>query len=77
MKYLVLILVIVLVLGFMRAQRPARPDSDKRRPAGPAPSLPREMVACRHCGVHLPRDEALPGPGGPYCSEAHRRAAQD
>jgi uncharacterized protein len=32
------------------------------------------MLACAHCGVHLPRDEALPGRGGVFCSEAHRAA---
>jgi uncharacterized protein len=32
------------------------------------------MVACAHCGVHLPRDEALPGRGGVFCGDAHRTA---
>jgi uncharacterized protein len=32
------------------------------------------MLACAHCGVHLPRDEALPGRGGVFCGEAHRAA---
>ncbi len=32
------------------------------------------MVACAHCGVHLPRDEALPGRGGVFCGEPHRTA---
>jgi len=46
------------------------------RPASPAP----ELVACAHCGVHLPRNEALPGAdaGGTasgrfFCSEDHRK----
>ena len=30
------------------------------------------MLACAQCGVHLPRDEALPGRGGVFCGEAHR-----
>ncbi|MCW7537468.1 PP0621 family protein [Aquabacterium sp. A7-Y] len=75
MKYLVLILVVVVVLWLVRSQRPAAP----RRSATPPPpqdlGKPREMVECRQCGVHLPRDEALPGPGGHYCCEAHRRAS--
>jgi uncharacterized protein len=33
-----------------------------------------EMVACSHCGLHLPRGEALPAAGGHFCSEAHRAA---
>jgi uncharacterized protein len=32
------------------------------------------MIACAHCGVHLPRDEALPGRGGVFCGDAHRAA---
>ena len=32
------------------------------------------MLACAHCGVHLPRDEALPGRGGVFCGDAHRAA---
>lgn len=45
---------------------------------GPAPpaeaDAPRPIVACAQCGVHLPRDEALPGAGGVFCGEAHRAA---
>ena len=48
------------------------------RPPGPAqPDKAREaqpMLACALCGVHMPRDEALPGRGGVFCSEAHRAA---
>jgi uncharacterized protein len=32
-----------------------------------------EIVACDVCHVHLPRSEALAGPGGVYCSAAHRK----
>jgi len=31
------------------------------------------MVACRHCGVHLPTSEALRKGADFYCSEDHRR----
>ena len=44
-------------------------------PAGDAPDAAPVMVACAHCGVHLPRTETLAGPDGVYCSEAHRAAA--
>lgn len=71
MKYLLLLLIIAVVavlLGFKRS-----------RPRAPAPTkhqepLPKDMVACAHCGLHLPRDEALPGRGGQFCSAAHRQA---
>lgn len=76
MKYLVLLLVIALVLWF--AARPRASGSQRAGNDGKAArkarrgDAPRPMVACAHCGVHLPLDEALPGPGGHYCCEAHR-----
>ncbi|WP_297461865.1 PP0621 family protein [Ferrovum sp.] len=33
-----------------------------------------DMVRCAHCGLFLPRPEALAGGGDWYCSEAHRQA---
>jgi hypothetical protein len=30
--------------------------------------VPGELVACAHCGVHLPRGEARSAAGGDYCS---------
>ena len=78
MKYLVLLLLIALlafVLGFKRSRPPAARRAPPPEPASPsstsaASSTP--MVACTLCGVHLPRDEALPGRGGVFCSAEHR-----
>lgn len=78
MKYLVLILVIVVVVliakgarGRVGTRRPA--DAPSARPtADPALGDGEVMLACTHCGLHLPRSEALPGRGGVFCSEAHR-----
>ena len=69
MKYLLLLLAIVALVWMIRGTRrrevpPARPE---RKGGGVQP-----MVACRHCGVHLPAHEALPGRGGEFCGEAHR-----
>ena len=42
-------------------------------PGSPAPAMP--MLACAHCGVHLPQAEAVVDAGGrPFCGEAHRLA---
>ncbi len=71
MKYLLLIILLALmffVLGFKRA-RPAAPPAEKKKPG---PATPQDMLSCAHCGLHLPRDEALPGMGGVFCSAAHR-----
>lgn len=74
MKYLLVLGVVLLILGLARALR--RVGSKPARPAAGAGKLvPEEMVRCSHCGVHLPRREALvDGAAGLYCSEAHRLA---
>jgi uncharacterized protein len=68
MKYLIFAVAVVLLLWLLRRSlRPRRP------PSPPAPTAEaKTMLACAHCGVHLPRDEALPGRGGVFCGEAHR-----
>ncbi len=70
MKYLILLAVVVGVLWMLRSWRkpsiPTRPQT---------PQVGNEdMVACAHCGMHLPSSEALPGRGGVFCGEAHRSA---
>ena len=78
MKYL-LVLLVVLVVAWMllrRREPPAAPPKEgaavdgKRTPAAPQP-----MLACAHCGMHLPQAEAqMDAAGRPFCSEAHRLA---
>lgn len=34
------------------------------------------MVQCDYCGIHLPQEEAINSANGLFCSEAHKRAAQ-
>lgn len=57
-----------LLRGSLRRVRP--PQADKPAP----PTEPKAMLRCAHCGLHLPRDEALPGQGGVFCGEPHRSA---
>ncbi|MFM8636874.1 MAG: PP0621 family protein [Betaproteobacteria bacterium] len=47
----------------------------------PGPAEPEPMVACAHCGLLLPRSDAVPSAAQPddgrvhyFCCEAHRRA---
>jgi uncharacterized protein len=73
MKLLVVIVALVVLWLLLRGLvRRARGESELPRKPPPAP--PQAMLACAHCGVHLPRDEALPGRGGVFCGEAHRAA---
>lgn len=75
-RYLLLVLFIVLIVWATRllrqrerSRRP-RPREDGRPHA--AADDDRVMLACVLCGLHLPRNEALPGRGGVYCCEEHR-----
>lgn len=38
-----------------------------------APPLTEAMVPCAHCGINIPRSEALESGGRFFCSEEHRR----
>jgi uncharacterized protein len=78
---LVLLVVAVAVAWWMRGRRrdrgPAGSDPARRPSAASRtrPSEPAAMLACSHCGVHLPEAEALfDASGRPYCNEAHRLA---
>jgi uncharacterized protein len=44
-----------------------------RRPAPKRPLVaPGQMVRCAHCGLYLPRDEALHADEQDFCSTEHR-----
>jgi uncharacterized protein len=74
MKYLIWLLVILVAIwAFKRSRRPAKPAEDPKTPS----ATPSNMVACAHCGLHLPQEEAVTGTKGLYCSTEHRAAAQD
>jgi uncharacterized protein len=75
MKYLLVLLVVVLGIWLLtgrRGVRAAPPEAKKKRqPPVAAP----EMVACAHCGMHVPASEALRDAADrPFCEEAHRIA---
>ena len=74
MKYVLLIAVVGVVLWLMfgrgRRTEQVRQRETKRTAAGPV-----SMLQCAHCGVHLPKSDALFAAGGrPYCGEPHRLA---
>ncbi len=73
MKFLLLLIAVFVLLWLLRGswrrtrRPPGGPASDAQTPAELQP-----ILACAQCGLHLPRDEALPGRGGVFCSDAHR-----
>jgi uncharacterized protein len=73
MKYVIVLVAVAvgLWLLFGRASRRGSVGPGRRgRPAVDAEA----MVACAHCGVHLPRGDAVADGALVYCSEAHRIA---
>jgi uncharacterized protein len=72
MKFVLVIVALYVLYWLLR--RSLRGIVPPRQAPPPAVPEPRPMLACAHCGLHLPRDEALPGHGVVFCGEAHRRA---
>lgn len=77
MKYLLLIALALLALWWWRSlpRRGTGGSQTPKQPPAPPPP-PQDMIACRHCGVHLPGLDAIAGGQGSYCSAAHRQAAE-
>lgn len=72
MKYLIVILVVVVAAWMLARSRRSGRSTARTRADGASPLA---MVQCKHCGVHLPRAEAVVGDyGGTFCSEEHRLA---
>jgi uncharacterized protein len=77
MKALVVLLALLLLAWLLfgstrRRGRDARQDSAQAPRSNAAPV--EDMVACAHCGVHLPTSLALQAQGRSFCSAAHRDA---
>ncbi len=76
MKYLLILVTVAVVLWMWRSRQTDKNDAPPVRKRQRAELPPAEIVACAVCDLHLPRTEALPGPNGLYCSEAHRRQGE-
>lgn len=74
MKLLIVLLAVLAGVWLWRQRRSVPPPGASTRSSRPA--APQEMAQCAHCGLHLPRDEALAGRHGVYCSAAHRQQAE-
>jgi uncharacterized protein len=74
MKFLIVILVIgVFAWLLVRGNKAKQPTA--RTPAR-EPGI-QDMVRCVHCGVHLPRGDALLDHRGAFCSPAHQVSGPD
>ena len=75
MKYILVLLVVWVGYHLWRKGRiadVAKPQVPQRSPAKPL-----AMVACAHCGTHLPNSEALQAGGVFYCNAEHRERHAD
>jgi uncharacterized protein len=83
-RLLILVLIVVGVMWWLFGRKRSDRDASDRpaaRPAAPPPAAPGKpapvprIVACAHCGVHLPSQETVVDEAGQvYCGEAHRLA---
>ena len=48
------------------------PSGGRREREASMPEI-EQMVACAHCGLHVPESEGVRGGGEFYCSDEHRR----
>jgi len=63
---LILLAVAIVVWLLSARSRASRSPRSMRQPEA--------FVRCAHCGVHLPRNDAVIDRGLAYCSETHRLA---
>lgn len=74
MKFVVFVIAVLVLLWLLKGARGRGVPPPERRAdaARDASAEPLPMVTCAVCGLHLPRNESLPGRGGVFCGEAHR-----
>ncbi|MCM5570700.1 hypothetical protein M6I34_09285 [Burkholderiaceae bacterium FT117] len=72
-KLLFWVVVIAVGWGVWSLVRVSQRKSEQARQAA-ARRGPEKIVACAHCGVHLPASEAVRGDGEDYCCAEHRDA---
>jgi uncharacterized protein len=77
MKYLLLIALALVLVWWWRTLARNRNGANPAQKPAPDKPAPQDMVACSHCGLHLPRAEAIASGQGVYCSDAHRRAVEE
>ena len=80
MKFLLILLIVLVVVWWWRNGRSDSSNQDEARKPAQAPTpeaeKPQAMVACRQCGLHVPRAEAVSGDQGLYCCAEHQRRAE-
>lgn len=74
MKYLIVLLVVGTAIWLWRSNRHEERSHTAAPPKKPQPKgAATVIVACQHCGLHLPKADAIQGAQGYYCDTEHRR----
>lgn len=73
--WIFLVIVVLFVARIAGRMAAARQSGAQGRAAGarPQPKSVESMVRCAHCGIHLPRSEALLHNGQTWCNAEHAR----
>jgi len=75
--WILIVLAAMLAMRLINAQAARRRAEPPPRPRAAPPGksgVPAEaMVRCAHCGIHLPRSEALLQQGQTWCNAEHAR----
>ncbi len=75
MKFLLLLLVVAFAIWLLKTKGRAVPPPAGRQAPPKAPQPAAQMLACAHCGLHVPQVDSLQDAAGlTYCSGAHRQA---
>lgn len=74
MKFLLMFFIAMVVLFQWRQWRKPKVGRSQRK--APPADAPQAIVACAHCGLHVPARDAVAGAHAQYCSTAHLRARE-
>lgn len=70
---IIAVLFVARIAARMAAARQAGEQPKGRSQPAPANHAPESMVRCAHCGIHLPRSEAVLLNGHTWCSTEHSK----
>ncbi|WP_269900508.1 PP0621 family protein [Paenalcaligenes faecalis] len=69
----VVVIIAALLVTRMLTHKKAQPVRPSRAPKAAAPKGAEQMVRCAHCGIYLPRSEALMSNDHTWCSLDHAK----
>jgi uncharacterized protein len=74
MKFVILLVAVLVLYWLLFGRTRVSRGSAPQRKSARASAASEGMVACAHCGLHVPASEALQRDGQSYCGTAHRDA---